>query len=200
MCRYEGCDKTFPTAHKLKVHERRHQTENKPYKCEMEGCGKVFSANGTLTAHMKIHSGERPHACPVDGCEKRFTKASKLKLHLRSHTGERPFHCEVQVWLSFVYSRTSFYCMSHFTVVYKWVLSYVYFRYPVPLNVALSCLTVIVSCRHLIHFTVSFLFRDVAGLSQVLINLSGICGNTRERDHLCASMKAALNHSQDQVI
>ena len=75
MCRYEGCDKTFPTAHKLKVHERRHQTENKPYKCEMEGCGKVFSANGTLTAHMKIHSGERPHACPVDGCEKRFTKA-----------------------------------------------------------------------------------------------------------------------------
>ncbi|XP_073255988.1 uncharacterized protein [Porites lutea] len=96
MCRYEGWDKTFPTAHKLKVHERRYQTGNKPYKCEMEGCGKVFSANGTLTAHMKIHSGKRPHACPVDGCEKRFTKASKLKLHLRSHTGERPFHCEVQ--------------------------------------------------------------------------------------------------------
>lgn len=48
------------------------------------------------------------------------------------------------------------------------------------------------------HFTVKY--RDVAGLSQVLIKLNGICGNTRERDRLCASMKAALNHSQDQVI
>lgn len=100
MCRYEGCDKTFPTPHKLKVHERRHQTENKPYRCETEGCGKVFSAHGTLTSHMKTHSGEKPHPCPVLGCGKRFTKASKLKLHLRSHTGERPFHCEVQVLLA----------------------------------------------------------------------------------------------------
>ena len=97
MCRYEGCDKTFPTAHKLKVHERRHQADRKPYSCEMEGCGKVFSSLGTLTSHLKTHSGEKPHACPVEGCEKRFTKASKLKLHLRSHTGERPFHCEVEV-------------------------------------------------------------------------------------------------------
>ena len=97
MCRYEGCDKTFPTAHKLKVHERRHQADRKPYGCEMEGCGKMFSSLGTLTSHLKTHSGEKPHACPVEGCEKRFTKASKLKLHLRSHTGERPFHCEVEV-------------------------------------------------------------------------------------------------------
>lgn len=96
-CRYDGCDKTFPTAHKLKVHERRHQTENKPYRCETEGCGKVFSAHGTLASHRKTHSGDRPYPCPAVGCGKRFTKASKLKLHLRSHTGERPFHCEVEV-------------------------------------------------------------------------------------------------------
>lgn len=87
----------FPTAHKLKVHERRHQAENKTHRCEMEGCGKVFSAHGTLTSHMKIHNGDKPHLCPVVGCGKRFTKASKLKLHLRSHTGERPFHCKEEV-------------------------------------------------------------------------------------------------------
>ena len=97
MCSYEGCDKAFPTAHKLKVHERRHETENKLYRCEMEGCDKVFSAHGTLKAHMKTHSGHKPHLCPVVGCEKRFSKASKLKLHLRSHTGERPYHCDVEV-------------------------------------------------------------------------------------------------------
>ena len=41
--------------------------------------------------------------------------------------------------------------------------------------------------RDLIHLTVSFLFRDVAGLSQVLINLNGIImrKHTGERPFMC---------------
>ena len=131
MCRYEGCDKTFPTAHKLKVHKRRHQADRKPYKCEIEGCSKVFSAPGTLTSHIRTHSGEKPHACPVDGCEKRFTKASKLKLHLRSHTGERPFHCEIEVctkkFLAFImhnFDTTLVFLVFSVTICYKYFSFY----------------------------------------------------------------------------
>ena len=98
---------TFPSIHKLRVHERKHEVEQKPFKCPVEGCDREFSVVQALTSHARTHSGERAHACEMEGCGKRFTKASKLKLHLRSHTGERPFSCDVQVRLLLCYLRPS---------------------------------------------------------------------------------------------
>lgn len=56
-------------------------------------CPKTFSHPQSLTAHMKVHKGEKIHVCHY--CGKRFNRNELLKSHLRTHTGERPFSCNL---------------------------------------------------------------------------------------------------------
>jgi len=86
------CGETFVSNDKLKVHDRRKHTGEKPYACRMPGCCSAFVNSWDRTMHERTHSGEKPHACTY--CGQRFANNQQRKVHeMRMHTHEKPWAC-----------------------------------------------------------------------------------------------------------
>ncbi|XP_063398670.1 zinc finger protein 76-like isoform X2 [Mytilus trossulus] len=71
----------------------RSHTGDRPFKCEISGCGKAFATGYGLKSHTRVHTGEKPYKCPEKECDKAFKTSGDLQKHVRTHTGERPFKC-----------------------------------------------------------------------------------------------------------
>ena len=59
----------------------------KKHKCKV--CDKRFTRPSSLQTHMYSHTGEKPYACEVEGCGRHFSVVSNLRRHRKVHKGER---------------------------------------------------------------------------------------------------------------
>ncbi|XP_034851534.1 zinc finger protein 143 isoform X4 [Mirounga leonina] len=73
----------------------RSHTGDRPYQCEHLGCGKAFATGYGLKSHVRTHTGEKPYRCSEDNCTKSFKTSGDLQKHIRTHTGEKPYVCTV---------------------------------------------------------------------------------------------------------
>ncbi|KAI9687294.1 MAG: hypothetical protein M1822_002337 [Bathelium mastoideum] len=62
-------------------------SSQKKHKCKI--CDKRFTRPSSLQTHMYSHTGEKPFACEVDGCGRHFSVVSNLRRHRKVHKGER---------------------------------------------------------------------------------------------------------------
>lgn len=85
------CYEKYNNRTDLYAHMKRHAADSQPLLCDT--CGKCFSSNHNLRAHMRNHLDIRPHACTF--CPKRFRTRLLLKQHLHVHTGIKEFQCAV---------------------------------------------------------------------------------------------------------
>ncbi|XP_034005156.1 zinc finger protein 143 [Trematomus bernacchii] len=66
----------------------------KSFRCEYDGCGKLYTTAHHLKVHERSHTGDKPYICDYPGCGKKFATGYGLKSHSRTHTGEKPYRCQ----------------------------------------------------------------------------------------------------------
>ncbi|KAF2421014.1 hypothetical protein EJ08DRAFT_653659 [Tothia fuscella] len=60
-------------------------SSQKKHKCKI--CDKRFTRPSSLQTHMYSHTGEKPFACEIDGCGRHFSVVSNLRRHRKVHKG-----------------------------------------------------------------------------------------------------------------
>ena len=83
VCDYEGCDKEF--ASKQTWINHRYNYHQCKLRCTHPGCDFTTTYNATLKRHEIKHSNDRPFVCEVEGCGKRFKRVRNYTKHLDIH-------------------------------------------------------------------------------------------------------------------
>jgi hypothetical protein len=61
-------------------------SSSKKHKCKV--CDKRFTRPSSLQTHMYSHTGEKPFSCEVEGCGRHFSVVSNLRRHRKVHKGD----------------------------------------------------------------------------------------------------------------
>ena len=116
QCTHSGCSFTAQSNAHLKKHRTKHSNE-KPFVCSVNGCGKRFKTENGFKYHLRVHKTiyDSDHVkdftadkrvitshksvnkfkCSFDVCDKVFTTPSSKLIHERTvHLKEDPFYCE----------------------------------------------------------------------------------------------------------
>ncbi|KAI1433033.1 hypothetical protein GGR50DRAFT_543779 [Xylaria sp. CBS 124048] len=65
----------------------------KKHKCKV--CDKRFTRPSSLQTHMYSHTGEKPFVCEVDGCGRHFSVVSNLRRHKKVHKNDTKSEAEL---------------------------------------------------------------------------------------------------------
>ncbi|CRL00288.1 CLUMA_CG013561, isoform A [Clunio marinus] len=79
-------------SHKMKRHKLIHHSDERPFKCDMEGCNAAFSDSRVLRDHRNIHLELKPYKCEF--CTEAFRSGANLRLHRVRHTDPDRYRCE----------------------------------------------------------------------------------------------------------
>ena len=92
-CTHPGCDYIAMGKPQLRSHMITHSDET-PYLCEVQGCGKRFKRELTYKNHLDIHKNKY-FKCSFDGCDKTFETAPGLYRHQKTaHIKDTLYSCE----------------------------------------------------------------------------------------------------------
>lgn len=87
------CGKVFATRKQLNVHRKCVHENEMNFVCHF--CGKNMFTKINLENHLRVHTQERPFKCTIEGCEKRFKQQGQVRRHVMTHTTEQNYSCEV---------------------------------------------------------------------------------------------------------
>ena len=73
------CGKTYSSAGSLKNHQLVVHTEDKPFKCDIDGCDYAFRTHLELKNHGKGHAGKKSFECKK--CGESFAQSGNLRAH-----------------------------------------------------------------------------------------------------------------------
>ncbi|KAF2420154.1 hypothetical protein EJ08DRAFT_738721 [Tothia fuscella] len=96
-CTYDGCDRAFATAQKLREHINSHEKKKGLTCTGYDGCSESFRKKSALHAHVAVaHLNQKPYPCTEadlftgELCRRGYETESKLRAHiLKAHQGER---------------------------------------------------------------------------------------------------------------
>ena len=88
----QQCGKAFARTSDLYRHQRTHNPETPRHKCSL-GCTKSFTRKSDLVRHLRdAHTDPGAHRC--QRCDAAFGRPDYLTAHERIHSGDRPFACK----------------------------------------------------------------------------------------------------------